>query len=65
MRSWGGRRRSRSSATCGPSTYDIPRAREGDFATAPGAIEAFDAAGAKLGERPLASVAYWHRRNGG
>jgi len=45
--------------------YDIPRAHEGDFATAPGTIEAFDAGGAKIGERKIASVAYWHRRNGG
>jgi hypothetical protein len=45
--------------------YDVPRAHEGDFATAPGTIEAFDAGGAKLGERAVASVAYWHRRNGG
>jgi hypothetical protein len=45
--------------------YDVPRAREGDFATAPGTIEAFDARGAKVGERKVASVAYWHRRNSG
>ena len=45
--------------------YDVPPAREGDFARAPGTIEAFDAGGAKVGARAVASVAYWHRRNGG
>lgn len=45
--------------------YDVPREHQGDFATAPGTIEALDASGATLGERPIASVAWWHRRNGG
>jgi hypothetical protein len=45
--------------------YTVPRTHRGDFATAPGTIEAFDASGAKVGERKFASVAYWHRRAGG
>ena len=45
--------------------YDIPPSRRGDFADTPGAIEAFDASGATVGARAVASVAYWHRRNGG
>lgn len=45
--------------------FDVPRAREGDFATRPGTIEAFDARGRKVGERKVASVAYWRRLNGG
>ena len=45
--------------------YDVPPARQGDFAETPGTIEAFDASGAQVGARAVASVAYWHRRNGG
>ena len=45
--------------------YTVPRAHQDDFATAPGTIEALDASGAKVGERKVASVAYWHRRSGG
>ncbi|MEO8689681.1 MAG: hypothetical protein ABI611_15905 [Solirubrobacteraceae bacterium] len=45
--------------------YDVPRARQRDFATRPGTIEAIDARGAKVGERMVASVAFWRRRNGG
>jgi hypothetical protein len=45
--------------------FDIPVARQGDFATRPGTIEALGADGRSLRQQPVASVAYWHRRNGG
>lgn len=38
---------------------------QGDFEHQAGAIEALDAKGVKIGQRPVASVAWWHRRNGG
>lgn len=42
--------------------YDVPPAREGDFARAPGTIEAYGAGGRRLAERPVASVAWWRRQ---